>query len=363
MVPTPRTRLFLLVAAAVPLALASGCPQLASDDFTKADEPFDADSNGAGGGDDGSANSTSLDLSSGTHASSDSNDTSSSTSQDGTDAGSSDDTSASSDTSANTGGSTSTSDTGGTGGSTTSDTSSGGTGGSTSDTGTGGIGGTGGTGGTDGETTSSGCVEAVEVCDGLDNDCDGDVDDESACDTNFGCLGFPFEDHGYMYCPRPASQAEAAAQCEDQGMTLVQIDSESENDEMVAQASSGWSGGTDGTGGSGSGTTWGGGTRTTTGGEQEQEVFWTGGSDAAVEGEWIWSGSETLFWEGDADGDAVDGAYTNWGEGRPNEANDEGDEDCVAVYLADGPDGDMGTWNDLLCEYSYPFICESPASD
>jgi len=360
-VPT-RTRLLLIVAAAVPLALASGCPQLASDDFTKADEPFDSEGSGGSGSDDDTANSTSFDLSNGTHASSDSNEATASTSQGGTDAASSDDVSSSTDTSANTGGSTSdtgSGGTGGTGGSTSSETStggSGGTGGSTSDTGNGG------SGGTNGETTSSGCVEAEEVCDGLDNDCDGDADEDYVCDdTSYGCQGFEFGGHGYMYCARPASYEEAAVQCDGQGMTLVQIDSAPENDELVAQASAGWSGGNDGTGGSGSGTTWGGGTRTT-GGEEEQEVFWTGGSDDAIEGDWIWIGSGTPFWEGDADGNAVDGAYTNWGEARPNEANDE-PENCLGVYIADGVDGDMGTWNDLRCDYAYPFICESPASE
>jgi len=358
-VPT-RTRLLLLVAAAVPLALASGCPQLASDDFTKADE-FDSDGSGGSGSDDDGANSTSIDLSNGTQTASDGYDSTASTSQGGTDAGNSevDSVTSSTDTSGGTAGTAGSGGTGGTGGSggttssggsTSSDTSS--SGGGSSDGGTGGV-------STDGESTSSGCVVEVEICDGLDNDCDGEPDNDSACDTSYGCQGFAFDDHGYMYCPRPASHEEAAAQCDGQGMTLVQIDSEPENDELVAQATAGWSGGNDGTGGSGSGSTWGG---WTSGGEQQQEAFWTGGSDESAEGDWIWSGSGTPFWEGDADGSAVDGAYTNWGEDRPNAANDEG-ENCMAVYVADGSDGDMGTWNDLLCADSYPFICETPASD
>ncbi len=47
---------------------------------------------------------------------------------------------------------------------------------------------------------------------------------------------------------------------------------------------------------------------------------WMGASDSAVEGEWIWvEGPEAgeQFWLGDANGSAVNGAYTNWNTSEP----------------------------------------------
>lgn len=54
---------------------------------------------------------------------------------------------------------------------------------------------------------------------------------------------------------------------------------------------------------------------------------WLGGSDAATEGKWYWvTGPEagTQFWEGNAGGFAVNGAYTNWGAGYPAVAGASG---------------------------------------
>ena len=49
---------------------------------------------------------------------------------------------------------------------------------------------------------------------------------------------------------------------------------------------------------------------------------WLGGSDAASEGTWIWTGGAetgTVFWNGLSDGSAPAGQYTNWVAGEPNE--------------------------------------------
>ena len=40
---------------------------------------------------------------------------------------------------------------------------------------------------------------------------------------------------------------------------------------------------------------------------------------------------------------------------QPNEPNNNGDEDCVAIY------GNDGKWNDLPCTMKLPFICQSNA--
>lgn len=150
---------------------------------------------------------------------------------------------------------------------------------------------------------------------------------------------------------------EARSRCSDQGMGLVQIDSDEENEELVLEADARWNS-DGGTGGNSDGGSWGG-TRTGGSGEAQQPAFWTGGSDKGSEGHWTWEGSGDAFWEGDGDGEPVGDAYANWGAGRPNEANDT-PENCAAVYFREGEDGEIGTWNDLECGDGYPFICESP---
>ncbi|MFK7836307.1 MAG: VCBS domain-containing protein [Sulfitobacter sp.] len=70
-------------------------------------------------------------------------------------------------------------------------------------------------------------------------------------------------------------------------------------------------------------------------------VAFLGASDAAVEGEWRWvEGPETgqQFWQGDLNGSAIGGAYTNWNSGQPGPG--AAGEDILHFF------GD-GTWNDL----------------
>lgn len=343
----PRARSLWLLAAGLPLVFVSGCPQLASDDFTKA--PFDSEDSGASGGSDaegaGGAGGTTPSLAF-TVTSAGGSETAASTSQGGTDpgtGGSESTADAATSTTSETTTSESTTSDATTSETTTSETTTSET--TTSDTTT--------DGGTTGGDT---CIEETEICDGLDNDCDDEVDEE-VCGRDSGCEGFAIGGHGYMFCGRPLSVDEALVECSSQGMNLVQINSAAENEALVAAADAHWNseGGTGGTNDGGG--TWGG-TRSGGPGQEQQPAFWTGGSDENSES-WIWTGSGTAFWEGGSDGMAIGDAYSNWGPGRPNEANDT-PEDCAAVYFRQGEDGEIGTWNDLECGDGYPFICESP---
>merc|ERR1712086_1037417 len=60
-------------------------------------------------------------------------------------------------------------------------------------------------------------------------------------------------------------------------------------------------------------------------------IVWIGGTDAASEGTWVWSPSNTPL------------SYTNWDAGEPNEyPHYIGGEDCMQFYT-------NGKWNDERC--------------
>lgn len=88
------------------------------------------------------------------------------------------------------------------------------------------------------------------------------------------------------------------------------------------------------------------------------EVY-IGASDAEEEGHWHWIGG-TQFWLGNASGHAVDGAYSNWSNNRPNNFPAVPGENC-AVSIVDFPsDGDPGEWNDVTCSELHGVLCEVP---
>ncbi len=74
-------------------------------------------------------------------------------------------------------------------------------------------------------------------------------------------------------------------------------------------------------------------------------VGWIGGSDEAVEGDWKWvTGPEagTLFWRGLSNGTRINGEYSFWSSGEPNNS---GDEDFA--HINQNPDKEQKSWNDL----------------
>ena len=64
---------------------------------------------------------------------------------------------------------------------------------------------------------------------------------------------------------------------------------------------------------------------------------WIGGTDAASEGAWVWSPSNTPV------------SYTNWMAGEPN--NYAGGEDCMQFYTD-------GKWNDDGCTKKKKYVCQ-----
>ena len=71
-----------------------------------------------------------------------------------------------------------------------------------------------------------------------------------------------------------------------------------------------------------------------------QDLF-LGGSDRTFDGSWFWqdsSGDAERFWNGDTKGHNVDGSYTNWLSGEPNNV---GSQSNLQIFSA------TGLWDDL----------------
>jgi hypothetical protein len=186
------------------------------------------------------------------------------------------------------------------------------------------------------------CVATQEVCDGLDNDCNGVSDQGVTCVAE--CEGFSIEGRGYMYCSAAVSRAEALGRCQLEGMHLVWIDSEEEQDaliEAIAAADVPAPAG------------------------NAEMLTQIGASDAAVEGVWRWVGTEQIddsyqFWQGGPavqGGEAVASAFANWDAQEPN---DTPNEDCALLSVLGGGGRAVGAWDDRSCAAAFPFACEQP---
>ena len=151
---------------------------------------------------------------------------------------------------------------------------------------------------------------------------------------------FEFGGHTYKIITEPASWEDAAAAAADMQLAgqpgyLARIDSESENaailDAVIAHLTEDQLASSLAEDGS------------------ETPFIWLGGSDKDEEGRWVWSDNGDQFWEGDFNGTAVGGLFSNWGV-QPDSAS--GDEDALAMGLGDWPEpfydlGAAGQWNDL----------------
>jgi len=188
------------------------------------------------------------------------------------------------------------------------------------------------------------CVPDVEVCDGLDNDCDAEVDPGATCDDT--CTGFALDGRGYMFCSVDVSRPGAVTRCAAEGMRLVWVETPEESEALVSSIAAA--------------------NLPTLPGNAEV-LFQIGASDAGGEGEWSWVGNGVVmdgpqFWEGahaGLGGQPVGGEYSAWSNLEPNDANPAG-EDCAIMSVFGSPARDPGQWDDRNCTVTFPFACEVP---
>jgi len=160
----------------------------------------------------------------------------------------------------------------------------------------------------------------VETCDGIDNNCDGTIDEGTTCATT-GCTRAERGGHAYLMCD-PAGGGltfnAAKAACEANGYHLVVIDDNAENTWLRDQVS-------------------------------RSGDWWLGLTDTATEGTYVWLDGTRACPAGKVDGPP----YCHWRGGRPNGGTGE---NCVRMEADQG----SGEWNDLSCGSTLAYMCEAP---
>jgi hypothetical protein len=156
------------------------------------------------------------------------------------------------------------------------------------------------------------CVEGgdhdLETCNGMDDDCDGDIDGTAVCECDLRTFG----GHNYYFCNFDRDFDEAGQQCP-LGYTLVKVDNSEEQDFLQDAAL-----------------------------DIQDTAWWLGATDADT---------DALRWvlDGTAVPDSSPPGYENWGGGQPN----EGGTACIVMDAGDG------AWYDVRCTDNNRFICES----
>jgi len=156
---------------------------------------------------------------------------------------------------------------------------------------------------------------ANEICNAIDDDCDGVADSTNVCPCPVEY--WPDTLHPYLFCETAGTWYDADFACQAVDYRLVTFDSQIELEWTTNTATS-----------------------------YNVNEWWLGFTDESIEGSWEW-----------VDGSVV--SYINWCSGEPNNSHGfecyaDGAEDCAMLNWGAG-----GCWNDYPCHCDMPFyICE-----
>jgi hypothetical protein len=153
--------------------------------------------------------------------------------------------------------------------------------------------------------------DSTEACNAVDDDCDGEVD-EAACDP---CERRVREGSVYLFCPSTEAWPAARGACVERGYDLVTLESEAEHDFVWSTS------------------------QTIVAGE-----WWMGLEDMATNGVYVWVDGTTVW--------AMEASfgYTNWRDGEPC---DDPNQACIQFDVG------TGLWADHPCADPLPFVCET----
>jgi hypothetical protein len=161
--------------------------------------------------------------------------------------------------------------------------------------------------------TGDACIPVSETCNAVDEDCDGQIDEDTSCP----CDRYTHDGSTYLICLGTDSWSGSRDLCRSVGYELVTIDSAAEDDWL-------W----------------------TTIGPMTGEEVWIGLTDAVEEGTFLWpDGTIQRTPSGDL-------TYSGW---RSTAPDNNGEEDCVELDRGSG-----GEWEDVDCSQNQVSICEAP---
>jgi hypothetical protein len=177
---------------------------------------------------------------------------------------------------------------------------------------------------TDGSTAGSVTIASAEgtdapmgpeLCDGLDNDRDGLVDEVAPglteCD---GCRLLQGAGQAWWVCDSLLTWDETRARCEGLGATTAIVASAEAQAFVVEAVGQGW--------------------------------YWLGARQAADEGGWSWI--DGTPWE-----------YTSWGTIQPDDTAPG--QDCLRLTFGIVGEGWFeGAWDDFFCDDPHPWMCSAP---